>query len=240
MLRPAAAAGSERLDKSGSTGARAAEACHINTTLSVLGRCIQARAAGNAVVPFRQERRSAALLLCHNMRLHDGVRHCIASQGPAQASHCRGTNPGMPYGVSPVRGCRECKLTRLLQDSFGGAAKAAVLLCLSDALEHADEGLASLELGARARQVRNRPTLNVLRSPGSPAATAAMPPSLRALRALLDAQRSFSGGGNPGGGGMVSMVCSMVCGVRSIRRGALAINLRLGGHVGVESHPLGL
>jgi kinesin family member C2/C3 len=46
-------AGSERLSKSGATGARAEEAKNINKSLSALGDVIQARAQKQAHVPFR-------------------------------------------------------------------------------------------------------------------------------------------------------------------------------------------
>lgn len=49
-------AGSERLKKSRSTGLRAHEARHINSSLTTLGMCISARAAEASHVPFRDSK----------------------------------------------------------------------------------------------------------------------------------------------------------------------------------------
>eukprot|EP00899_Mesostigma_viride_P014683 jgi/Mesvir1/23215/Mv22674-RA.2 len=49
-------AGSERLKKSGSQGQRASEAKSINLSLTVLGKCINARAMGESHIPFRDSK----------------------------------------------------------------------------------------------------------------------------------------------------------------------------------------
>ena len=45
--------GSERLKKSQSTGQRKSEACNINSSLTVLGRCILALGKGDKYIPYR-------------------------------------------------------------------------------------------------------------------------------------------------------------------------------------------
>ncbi len=46
------------------------------------------------------------------------------------------------------------------QESLGGNAKTSLILCLSDVRQHADESLQSLQFGARAACVRNKPVVN--------------------------------------------------------------------------------
>ncbi|GIL67169.1 hypothetical protein Vafri_20615 [Volvox africanus] len=61
---------------------------------------------------------------------------------------------------SPHVPFRDSKLTRLLQESLGGNAKTSLILCLSDVRQHADESLQSLQFGARASRVCNKPVVN--------------------------------------------------------------------------------
>ncbi|GFR51944.1 hypothetical protein Agub_g14466 [Astrephomene gubernaculifera] len=61
---------------------------------------------------------------------------------------------------SPHVPFRDSKLTRLLQESLGGNARTSLILCLSDVRQHADESLQSLQFGARAACVRNKPVVN--------------------------------------------------------------------------------
>jgi hypothetical protein len=56
---------------------------------------------------------------------------------------------------------RDSKLTRLLQDSLGGNAKTSMIICVSDAAEHAEESLNSLQFGSRAMRVTTSAKVNV-------------------------------------------------------------------------------
>eukprot|EP00921_Rhytidocystis_pertsovi_P022930 GHVQ01036533.1.p1 GENE.GHVQ01036533.1~~GHVQ01036533.1.p1 ORF type:complete len:814 (+),score=172.54 GHVQ01036533.1:635-3076(+) len=63
------------------------------------------------------------------------------------------TNPHVPY--------RDSKLTRVLQNSFGGSAYTLVLLCCSPHSYNARESINTLRFGDRANKVRNRPAPQV-------------------------------------------------------------------------------
>ena len=55
---------------------------------------------------------------------------------------------------------RDSKLTRLLQDSLGGNARTAMLANCGPADYNLDETLSTLRYAARAKSIRNRPTIN--------------------------------------------------------------------------------
>ncbi|KAK9806570.1 hypothetical protein WJX73_003259 [Symbiochloris irregularis] len=55
---------------------------------------------------------------------------------------------------------RNSKLTRLLQDSLGGNAKTSLVIAVSDALEHVNETLDSLNFGTRAMMVKTKAVVN--------------------------------------------------------------------------------
>lgn len=56
---------------------------------------------------------------------------------------------------------RDSKLTRLLQDSLGGNSRTVMLACCSPADINAEETLNTLKYANRARNIRNRVTINV-------------------------------------------------------------------------------
>ncbi|XP_031214445.1 kinesin-like protein KIF27 isoform X2 [Mastomys coucha] len=56
---------------------------------------------------------------------------------------------------------RDAKITRLLKDSLGGSAKTVMITCVSPSSSDFDESLNSLKYANRARNIRNKPTLNV-------------------------------------------------------------------------------
>ncbi|XP_005355345.1 kinesin-like protein KIF27 [Microtus ochrogaster] len=60
---------------------------------------------------------------------------------------------------------RDAKITRLLKDSLGGSAKTVMITCVSPSSSDFDESLNSLKYANRARNIRNKPTLNF--SPGA-------------------------------------------------------------------------
>ncbi|MCJ1368777.1 hypothetical protein MMC16_007925, partial [Acarospora aff. strigata] len=55
---------------------------------------------------------------------------------------------------------RDSKLTRVLQDSLGGTANTALIICCSPSLDNAAETLSSLRFGVRARGIVNSVQLN--------------------------------------------------------------------------------
>ncbi|XP_019822035.2 kinesin-like protein KIF27 isoform X2 [Bos indicus] len=55
---------------------------------------------------------------------------------------------------------RDAKITRLLKDSLGGSAKTVMITCVSPSSSDFDESLNSLKYANRARNIRNKPTLN--------------------------------------------------------------------------------
>ncbi|OIR58872.1 MAG: kinesin-like protein [Amphiamblys sp. WSBS2006] len=55
---------------------------------------------------------------------------------------------------------RDSKLTRLLQDSLGGNSRTVIIACVSPATENFSETLNTLQYANRARNIRNRATVN--------------------------------------------------------------------------------
>lgn len=64
--------------------------------------------------------------------------------------------PHIPY--------RNSKLTRVLQESLGGNARAVLLIAASPAAWNREETLSSLRFGKRAKRMRNKPAANVQKS----------------------------------------------------------------------------
>lgn len=62
----------------------------------------------------------------------------------------------MPY--------RDSKLTKLLMDSLGGSALALMVACCSPAASSLEETLSTLFYATRAKNIRNRPALQVATS----------------------------------------------------------------------------
>ncbi|KAK5992680.1 Kinesin-like protein bimC [Cladobotryum mycophilum] len=57
---------------------------------------------------------------------------------------------------------RESKLTRLLQDSLGGRTKTCIIATVSPAKSNLEETISTLDYAFRAKNIRNKPQLNVL------------------------------------------------------------------------------
>ncbi|KAJ1203635.1 hypothetical protein NDU88_007419 [Pleurodeles waltl] len=55
---------------------------------------------------------------------------------------------------------RDSKLTRLLQDSFGGNTKTLMVACLSPAENNYEETLSTLRYANRAKNIKNKPRIN--------------------------------------------------------------------------------
>ena len=77
------------------------------------------------------------------------VINALTSGSDASAAH-------IPY--------RDSKLTRLLQDSLGGNAKTALIICCSPSSYNAAETLSTLRFGKRAKNIKNVPTINETKS----------------------------------------------------------------------------
>ena len=55
---------------------------------------------------------------------------------------------------------RDSKLTRLLQDSLGGNTKTCMIANISPACYNYEETLSTLRYADRAKQIKNKPTIN--------------------------------------------------------------------------------
>ncbi|KAG7396483.1 hypothetical protein PHYBOEH_002190 [Phytophthora boehmeriae] len=55
---------------------------------------------------------------------------------------------------------RDSKLTRLLQDSLGGNSETTLLVCASSSSYNSDETISTLRFGTRAKNIKNKPTVN--------------------------------------------------------------------------------
>ncbi|BDA49457.1 probable Kinesin-like protein KIF17 at N-terminal half [Coccomyxa sp. Obi] len=69
-------------------------------------------------------------------------------------------NGGGPGGAAHVP-YRDSKLTRLLMDSLGGSALALMIACCSPSAATAEETLSTLSYATRAKNIRNRPVMQV-------------------------------------------------------------------------------
>ena len=77
----------------------------------------------------------------------------ISALGDASKTK-EGKGPGfVPY--------RDSKLTKLLMDSLGGASKALMFACCSPASSYLEETLNTLQYAARARNIQNKPAVQV-------------------------------------------------------------------------------
>lgn len=84
---------------------------------------------------------------------------------------------------------RDAKITRLLKDSLGGSAKTVMITCVSPSSLDFDESLNSLKYANRARNIRNKPTLNF--SPESDRMDE-MELEIKLLREALQSQQASS------------------------------------------------
>eukprot|EP00937_MAST-01D_sp_MAST-1D-sp2_P000196 g196.t1 len=123
-------AGSEQVARTGATGERLSEACHINRSLLFLGIAI-------AQLASRQQQQQQQRGEEH------GARAGAATPGAGAGA---GT-PHIPF--------RDSTLTRLLRNSLGGNARTLVCVTVSPAVENLSESLAALAFGRRAMRVRN-------------------------------------------------------------------------------------
>eukprot|EP00696_Hemimastix_kukwesjijk_P006270 gnl/Hemi2/17943_TR5917_c0_g1_i1.p1 gnl/Hemi2/17943_TR5917_c0_g1~~gnl/Hemi2/17943_TR5917_c0_g1_i1.p1 ORF type:complete len:680 (-),score=149.47 gnl/Hemi2/17943_TR5917_c0_g1_i1:20-2059(-) len=59
---------------------------------------------------------------------------------------------------------RDSKLTRILQNAFGGNSRTALVICCSPSSYNAQETLATLRFGDRVKRIQNRPRINQRRT----------------------------------------------------------------------------
>lgn len=81
---------------------------------------------------------------------------CISALAVAAAPGGSGAGAFIPY--------RDSKLTRLLQESLGGNAKTALVVCCSPCSSNQAETLSTLRFGTQAKQIKNKPVVNRVRS----------------------------------------------------------------------------
>lgn len=137
-------AGSERIhggEHGGSqaTGKHFKEACHINKSLTTLGRVIMEL--------VEAQRCASKASSCGGG--NGGMPGGSAGKGAAAALRSR----HVPY--------RDSRLTFLLQDSLGGNAKTLMIANISPSSVSAQETLSTLHFMSRAKCIRNRAQINL-------------------------------------------------------------------------------
>lgn len=87
---------------------------------------------------------------------------------------------------------RDSKLTRILQDSLGGATKTCLIATLSPVDDDAEESLSTLEYASRAKNIKNHP--QVLTPVSKPSLLRELAIANESLRSELAAQRGHDNG----------------------------------------------
>ncbi|CAD7923540.1 unnamed protein product [Amoebophrya sp. A120] len=144
-------AGSERLKKTGATGAAMREAVEINKSLSALGDVLQAIVAGQKMLQTQHSTATLSSVDSQEQITVGGEQREILSSTTGELQQNGGGNSftiPIPY--------RNHKLTQLMQDSLGGSAKTLMFVNLSPCSTMLDESLMSLRFAARARQVKQK------------------------------------------------------------------------------------
>ena len=85
------------------------------------------------------------------------INKSLSALGNVINSLTDGKSTHIPY--------RDSKLTRVLQESLGGNAKTALIICCSPSAYNENETLSTLRFGKRAKQVKNAAKVNKERSP---------------------------------------------------------------------------
>ena len=111
---------------------------------------------------------------------------------------------------------RDSKLTFLLKEALGGAARCTLLACVSPAAQQTEETLSTLKFAQRAKMVKVKATANE-EAVGSAAELAAEVVRLRAQLGALEGGGG-SGGGGGGGGGARGESSSCTSRARTARR----------------------
>ncbi len=131
-------------------GLRATEAKSINLSLTTLGMCINARADPNAThVPFRDSKLTRLLQVgpCLLRTTQTSLPLCKPAM---PACTCTSKAEGHSVGICALGS----GAAWFLQESLGGNAKTSLVIAVSDAVDHVDETLQSLQFGVRAMCVK--------------------------------------------------------------------------------------
>eukprot|EP01079_Euglenida_sp_SAG-EU17-18_P000631 gene631-2486_t len=141
-------AGSECISKTGAEGERL-EATRPIPTLRSVPACLAHPAAGHPGQPacedYRALSQEAKSINVSLLALRNVIMSIV--QGA----------PHVPY--------RDSKLTRLLQNSFGGNSRTALIVCCSPCADDRTETIAALRFGYCTRHITNKPSQNIHRSP---------------------------------------------------------------------------
>jgi kinesin family protein 4/21/27 len=116
---------------------------------------------------------------------------------------------------------RDSKLTRLLQDSIGGNSKTLMIACVSPADTNLDESLNTLKYANRARNIKNKPVVNM----GSSAAVTAEIAALR--KYIQELESRGEGGGSMAGGPSSEEVMRIESEMKELRGQVQALSLEL-------------
>jgi len=84
------------------------------------------------------------------------INKSLTSLGLVIKSLTEGKGAHIPY--------RDSKLTRMLQESLGGNSRTVLIICVSMSTFNATETLSTVRFGSRAKDIKNKPKVNVLRS----------------------------------------------------------------------------
>lgn len=98
------------------------------------------------------ERQSKAGATGNRLKEATKINLSLSALGNVISALVDGRSMHIPY--------RDSKLTRLLQDSLGGNTKTLMVACLSPADNNYEETLSTLRYAKRAKNIRNKPTIN--------------------------------------------------------------------------------
>ena len=172
-------AGSECVGKTGAEGVTLDEAKVINRSLFTLAKVVHALSEGGAAKggasgsgdgEGREDDEALTVDNNHNNAAigaaaeGDALGGRTTARQAAPSQRTKGLPP--PPQQQPLQHIpyRDSKLTRLLQDSLGGNARTAILVCCSPCISHAAETLSTLRFAMRAKAMPNAPVVNSVRS----------------------------------------------------------------------------
>ena len=165
-------AGSERADSTGAKGERLKEGAQINKSLSALGQVISALSSRscNKKRSFQLAAAAAGMLAAGGGGDGGGSSGGGGGSGGSGSSSSSSSSNNKGSGAIAVAAkmamrsnfvpYRDSKLTRLLQDSLGGNSFTLMICNVSPAAINEVETLSSLRFAARAKEVKNKATLN--------------------------------------------------------------------------------
>jgi kinesin family protein 5 len=164
-------AGSERQSKTGAHGATLQEGQAINKSLLVLSSVVNALSQGGGPkthIPYRQA--------SQKQLISTAALSCVPAPSPSTVPWCQ---------YLCLLGCRDSKLTRLLQDSLGGTARTCIIVCCSPAAASTAETVSSLRFGVRARGIAANAQVNAIAATTPAAQLAAARAEIAALKLQL-------------------------------------------------------